>query len=97
MSRRDGWQQFIIRSSRSSEGKDAMSAFRLQKQIAQRARKKQDKLWEIIGKHLGEQILIFTDDNAFAYEIGESLILPVLTHKTSQKERGKFLGAFSSP
>lgn len=95
-SKPDGWKQFIMRSSRSSEGKEAMQAFREQKKLAQAAQAKLDEVWNIINAHSEEPIIIFTDDNEMAYQIGSLFVLAVLTHKTKPKERQKMLNAFRS-
>ena len=83
----DGWKQFIIRASRSDEGKKAFRAYREQKNLAQAAGAKLDEIWNLLNTHSGEQTIIFTDDNNMAYRIGKNFILPVLTHKTKTKER----------
>ena len=95
-SQADGWKQFIIRSSRSKEGKLAMAAYRDQKRLAQAASGKLQKVWELINAHGSEATIIFTDDNAMAYLLGNAFILPVLTHKTKAKERKRMLESFRS-
>jgi superfamily II DNA or RNA helicase len=92
----EGWRQFLFRASRNPEGKAAFKAYREQKRIAQAARGKLDEIWNLLQLHSTESILIFTDDNAMAYEIGCELFLPVLTHKTKAAERKRMLDAFRS-
>ena len=53
-------------------------------------------LWELLNTHRNERILIFTDDNATAYEIGQRFFLPVLTHLTRMPERKALLDRFRS-
>lgn len=93
-SQADGWKQFIIRSSRSEEGRKAMAAYREQKRLAQAASGKLQRVWELINAHGNEATIIFTDDNAMAYLLGHTFVLPVLTHKTKAKERKRMLTAF---
>ncbi|MBP6219433.1 MAG: DEAD/DEAH box helicase family protein, partial [Oligoflexales bacterium] len=81
-SKPDGWKQFIMRSARSREGKDAMTAYREQKNLAQAATAKFDQVWSILNRHSQEPIIVFTDNNEFAYQIGSAFMLAVLTHKT---------------
>lgn len=92
----DGWKQFIMRSSRTDEGRKAMAAYREQKKLAQAASGKMQKVWELVNAHGNEATIIFTDDNAMAYLLGSAFILPVLTHKTKAKERKRMLDAFRS-
>ena len=90
------WMQFVRASTRTADGRLAMRAYRDQKRLAQAAHAKLQATWEIIAKHPGERILIFTDDNALAYRIGREFFVPVLTHQTKIKERKLFLDSFRS-
>ncbi len=93
-SQRDAWKRFLFLSSRSKAGREAFLAHRSQKLIAQRAQKKMEVLWDILTQHSQEQMIIFTDDNETAYRIGSQFMLAVITHKTKDRERRKFLDAF---
>jgi superfamily II DNA or RNA helicase len=90
----DGWQQFIRLAGRSEEGREAMRAFRAQKQLAQGASGKLAAIWEIIEAHNFEKIIIFTHENAMAYTIGRTFFVPVLTHLTKVAERKRILAEF---
>ncbi len=92
----NGWQDFIMKSARFPGGKRAMKAYRRQKQLAQAASGKIEIIWKLLQTHRDHRTLIFTDDNALAYQIGQTFILPVLTHHTKVKERQLFLDAFKS-
>lgn len=89
-----GWQQFIIRASQSKEGRRAFKAYRTQKRLSQASRAKDEQIWELLKQHSQDRVLIFTSENATAYRIGRSFILPVLTHQTRPAERESFLNAF---
>lgn len=92
--RKTGWSDFIRISSRSQAGRAAFAAYRLQKKLARASRAKLRTVWELIRRHRKERILIFTDDNATAYAIGETFFLPVMTHMTKVSERKKLLAQF---
>jgi superfamily II DNA or RNA helicase len=94
MSSPQGWQQFIMRSAVSEEGRRAMRAYREQKLLPQRASAKIGALWELLTRHAMDSMIIFTDDNTFAYQIGREFLLPVLTHKTKGTERKQMLESF---
>ena len=51
---------------------------------------------DLLLRHAGERILIFTADNASAYRIGREFLLPVITHRTPARERKEFLEHFRS-
>ena len=91
-----GWTDFIIRSSRSPEGREAMKAYRRQKQLANSAEGKFQEVWQIINTHKTERMIIFTSENSLAYALGKRFIIPVLTHHTKSKERKAMLAAFKS-
>ena len=90
----DGWKQFLLQSSRSNEGRAAFEAFLEQREIARGGREKTEFLRRIFRDHPGERIIIFTADNATAYNIGRKYMLPVITHLTSSRERKEFLECF---
>ena len=69
-----------------------MKAYQEQKHLTSVFRKI-DEIWTILTKHIGERIIIFTNDNALAYDIGREFILPVLTPYRT-KERKSMLDAF---
>jgi superfamily II DNA or RNA helicase len=89
-----GWNLFLWKSSQTPEGRQAFKAYLTQKQLSLAAVEKEEKIWELLMKHRGDRILIFTQDNEMAYRIGTRFFLPVLTHHTKLKEREAFLQAF---
>ncbi|MBF0289194.1 MAG: DEAD/DEAH box helicase family protein [SAR324 cluster bacterium] len=89
-----GWNNFLWKSSRTPEGRQAFKAYRMQKQLSQASRAKIEIIWELIQQHQGDRIIIFTQDNEMAYRIGKQFFLPVITHHTKLKERELFLESF---
>ncbi|MFW7378033.1 MAG: DEAD/DEAH box helicase [Oligoflexus sp.] len=94
LSQPGGWQEFIRRSATVNGGREAMLAYREQKRLAQASSGKLEELWCILKAHPNERTIIFTNDNALAYQIGQEFFLPVLTHQTKAKERKKMLDSF---
>ena len=91
------WQNFITAAARSGrEGRKAFEAYLAQKHIARNGEAKFQTVWELLRRHAGERIIIFTADNAAAYEIGRRYLLPVLTHHTKSAERKLMLENFRS-
>jgi superfamily II DNA or RNA helicase len=90
----DGWAQFIALSARSPQGRAAMQAFREQKRLAHAASNKLLELWRILNLHRGERVIVFTDENSLAYNIGRQFFVPVLTHHTKPLERTRILESF---
>ncbi|OSM02041.1 DEAD/DEAH box helicase [Magnetofaba australis] len=90
----NGWNNFIMFCARSAEGRAAFKAYQTQKRIARASRAKLRAVWGLLRRHRTEQSILFTDDNATAYAIGETFFLPVITHKTKLAERKALLAAF---
>jgi superfamily II DNA or RNA helicase len=90
----DGWQQFVFRSSRTPEGRQAFQAYLAQKQLSQASQAKLGWIWRLLTQHVEDRLLIFTQDNEMAYQIGRRFLLPVLTHHTKTNERAQFLSKF---
>ncbi len=89
-----GWQTFLWKSSQSDAGRAAFKAYLTQKQLSFASSTKQEWVWKLIQRHRGDRIIIFTQDNNTAYQLGRHFFLPVLTHQTKPKERIDFLSGF---
>ncbi|MBE6384834.1 MAG: DEAD/DEAH box helicase [Lentisphaerae bacterium] len=89
-----GWGRFLALAARSPEGRQAFRAFLDQRRLARGGEAKVRALWEILRRHAGERIIVFTADNSTAYELGRRFMLPVMTHLTRAAERKEFLEKF---
>ncbi len=92
----DDWRRFLGLCARLPDGKAVFDAFLEQRRIARSGRAKIRAVWELLQQHAGEQVIIFTADNATAYQLGREFFLPVLTHHTKLVERKAMLEAFRS-
>jgi superfamily II DNA or RNA helicase len=95
MSSPSGWSDFVIRSSRSDEGRRAMQAYRRQRELAFAAPAKLDYLALLLDRHRADRVLLFTQDNATAYEVARRFLVPVITHETKVKERSEILAGLA--
>jgi superfamily II DNA or RNA helicase len=91
-----GWNDFVVRSSRSVEGRRAMRAYRRQREIAFASRGKLAYAELLLERHGADRVLLFTEDNRTAYELSRRLLIPAITHQTRIKERSEILEWFSS-
>ncbi len=91
---RGDWNRFIALAARLPGGRAAFEAYLRQRHIARCGRAKLEAVWTLLNRHRGERSIVFTADNETAYEIGELLCMPVLTHKTKASERKDFLDRF---
>ncbi len=92
----DSWANFMASCARAQGGREVMAAYRKQKRLARASSAKLRVVWSLLRDHAGERCIIFTDDNATAYDIGKQMVLPVLTHHTKSAERKAMLAAFRS-
>lgn len=90
-----GFQDFIMRSARSTAGHRAMQAYRRQRELAFAARGKLEYLEKLLSLHRRDRMLIFTQDNATAYEVSRRFLIPTITHQTKVRERGEILERFA--
>ncbi len=88
------WARFLGLCARQPEGREVFRSFLKQRQISRGSRAKIAKVWELVNRHAGERVLIFTADNATAYAVGREFCWPVLTHHTGAGERKEFLSRF---
>ena len=90
----NGWQNFLFKSSRSIDGREAFQAYLAQKKLSQASWTKLQKIWQLLTQHIDDRVILFTQDNEMAYKIGREFLLPVLTHHTKSTEREQLLKKF---
>jgi superfamily II DNA or RNA helicase len=96
MSSERGWSDFVIRSSRSAEGRRAMQAYRRQRELAFSAPAKLDYVERLLEEHKDDRTLLFTQDNATCYALSRRFLIPAITHQTKIKERSEILAGLAS-
>jgi superfamily II DNA or RNA helicase len=90
----DGWRRFLQMTCRSAEGRAAFQAYREQKRLALAAPAKIQLLGELFHRHSADRVIVFTYDNATAYQIARLFLVPVITHQTKARERQQILERF---
>jgi superfamily II DNA or RNA helicase len=91
-----GWSDFIKRAARSTAGRRAFEAYLRQRELAFAASGKLRTVAALLDQHRAERTLIFTQDNATAYQVSQRFLLPAITHQTKVKERSEILERFAS-
>jgi superfamily II DNA or RNA helicase len=89
-----GWQNFVMASARSPQGRRAMLAHREAREIALGTDTKMRVLADLLCQHYPERTLIFTTDNATVYQVSQKFLIPAITHQTPIKERHEILTKF---
>jgi superfamily II DNA or RNA helicase len=90
-----GFSDFIIRSSRTEEGRRAFAAYRRQREIAFTAPAKLDYLDRLLHQHRHDRTIVFTQDNATVYLLSRRFLIPAITHQTRVSERSEILRGFA--
>ena len=90
-----GWSDFVMHASRSREGREAMAAYRRQRELAFTAPAKLAWLEHLLSVHARDRAIVFSQDNATAYAVSRRFLLPCITHQTKVKERSAILRGLS--
>ena len=70
-------------------------AYRRQREIAFAAPAKLDYVELLLDRHRDDRTLLFTQDNATAYEISRRFLVPIITHETRVRERSEILAGLA--
>ena len=76
-------------------GRSALRAWRRSRRILEGTPRKLAAVDELFRPNQGRRILVFTNDNATAFEVSRRFLVPALTHHTDASERKRWLAAFS--
>lgn len=92
-----GWYFELMRMAASNqEARRAVLARQRMTQLIAHARAKMTALSKLLAEHIGERVLIFTEQNDVVYDIARRHLIPALTHETKAAERKHILDAFRS-
>jgi len=90
------WREFVSAAQRSSAGRDALAAWRASRVLLGYPQAKRAALRDLLAKHEGDRVLIFTGDNATAYAIARELLVVPITCDIGRAERAEMLARFRS-
>jgi len=88
------WRQFVDHSMKSAEGRAAMAAWRASRSVLAFPAGKREKVRQLLARHAGERVLIFTANNATAYEIALEFLVVPMTCDIGRAERAEMLRRF---
>jgi superfamily II DNA or RNA helicase len=92
-----GWLMELMRLSAFDQAaRRALLARQRVQRLLAAAEGKFTVLEGLLKEYFSEQVLIFTENNAVAYEISRRHLVPVITHETGAAERKHILDAFSA-
>jgi superfamily II DNA or RNA helicase len=88
------WRQFVRDAQRSLAGRDALAAWRASRALLSYPAAKRAALRDLLQRHTGERVLIFTADNATAYAIARELLVVPITCDIGRTERTEMIARF---
>jgi superfamily II DNA or RNA helicase len=91
-----GWEKFIRESAGKPEARKALLARTEMRRVFHRAQAKYDILESLFKRHVRDRVIVFTEDNALAYDLASHFLIPALTHHTDTRERKAVLDRFRS-
>jgi superfamily II DNA or RNA helicase len=90
------FQKLVMRSGRDPGARKALLARNKARDVAYNSISKIGKLSEILKKHSGSKIFIFTEHNKLVHRISRQFLIPSITYRTTSKERSETLDRFRS-
>lgn len=88
------FQKLIYLSGRDRGAREALEAWHRMRQLLFETEAKVDAVGEILVKHRGSKILIFTEYTSLARAVSERYLIPLVTHDISPQEREQIMAMF---
>ncbi|RLG46334.1 MAG: ATP-dependent helicase, partial [Thermoproteota archaeon] len=90
----EDFHRLVKMSVRSREARRALLARNRARKVAFNSEAKVEALRRILEAHRGDKVIIFTEYNEMAERISERFLIPLITHRTPQREREEILEGF---
>jgi len=90
------FQKLVMRTGRDPGARKALLARNKARDVAYNSISKMGKLSEILKRHGGSKIFIFTEHNKLVHRISKQFLIPSITYRTASKERSETLDRFRS-
>jgi superfamily II DNA or RNA helicase len=90
----DFFGELIRRSGSDPQARRALQAHHQARMIALNADAKQGEVERLLGEHVRDKVIVFSEYNALVDTLSARLALPSITYKTSADERKATLDAF---
>jgi superfamily II DNA or RNA helicase len=88
------WREFVQLARRTERGRHALEAWRGYRTLLAYPQGKRAALRELLARHRGARTIIFTSDNATAYQVARELLVMPFTHEIGRAERAAVLERF---
>jgi superfamily II DNA or RNA helicase len=88
------FERLVMRSGRDRKAREAILARHRARSIALNSSSKLEALADVLRKHSGDRVLIFTEHNELVYRISRQFLIPFITYTTGGEERSRNLAEF---
>jgi len=88
------YQELVKRSGTDPEAREALLAKQRAREIIANADAKVETLADILDRHDGDRIIVFTAYTDLVYRLSERFLLPAITNETGTSERRETLDRF---
>lgn len=89
-----GHRRLIMRSGVDPDARRALLAREAARDVMMNGAAKLDELAQLLERHAGERVLVFTEHNRLVRNISLRFLVPAITHKTHPDERAQTLARF---
>ncbi|AFD01088.1 DNA repair helicase RAD25 [Methanocella conradii HZ254] len=90
------FERLVMRSGRDRHAREAILARHRARAVALNSSSKLEALADVLRKHSGDKVLIFTEHNELVYRISRQFLIPFITYKTGGEERSRNLAEFKA-
>ncbi|HID42558.1 MAG TPA: DEAD/DEAH box helicase [Archaeoglobaceae archaeon] len=90
----EDFRKVVMRTGFDDRAYEALKAWDTARKIAFNSKNKLKKLRELLRKHRGDKIIIFTRHNDLVYRISRLFFIPAITYRTRKEERKRILEGF---
>ncbi|MBX0321729.1 DEAD/DEAH box helicase family protein [Halomicroarcula sp. F13] len=88
------YQELVKRSGTDPAAREALLAKQRAREVMMNAQRKVDRLADILDRHRGDRVIVFTAYTDLVYRLSERFLLPAITHETGASERREILERF---
>jgi superfamily II DNA or RNA helicase len=88
------YRKLVMRSGNDPAAREALLAKQRAREIVFNADAKLDALADLLERHRGDRVIVFTAHNDLVYRIADRFLIPAITHQTGTEERRRFLEGF---
>ena len=88
------YQELVKRSGTDPRAREAFLAKQRAREVVMTARRKVDRLADLLDRHREDRVIVFTASTDLVYRLSERFLIPAITHETGTDERREILERF---